>query len=445
MIEGKGGAAGLALLLAVACGGSESPDPPDSLGAPRNLLLISIDTLRADRLGCYGYERDTSPVLDAFAREAIVFRDVASSSPWTIPSHVTMLSGMHPARHGVELPTQVAAAEVTMLAEVLADAGWYGFAITDGGWLTEERGFARGFRSYHDDDQSFAKTLEEAIAYFRHRTPKGAWFGFLHTYDVHCPYDPAEPFRSMFRDPTAQDFAGSEQCGNPHLNAMELNEAQARAVSDRYDGSVREMDAALASFFAHLDESGLLENTVVVITSDHGEEFLEHGRIGHEQSVHRELLQVPLIVRAPGFTPAVIDTPVELVDVMPTLLELLGLEAEREGDGRSLVPLMRGERGEGRARLATLRWKRTLDSWTTADAHLIVDRERDEARLFDRFADAAEQADRSAIDPVRVETLRAELDAALEELRARRIDPEEKPPASEEELRDLERLGYGGR
>ncbi len=429
--------------LLVLVSGCEAPTDEE---APLNLVLISIDTLRADRLGCYGYERDTSPALDRFARDAVVFRDVVAPSPWTIPSHVSLLTGLHPVSHGVELPTQIASDEVTMLAERLMRSGHYTFAITDGGWLSEERGFRRGFLAFHDEDQTFEKTLEEAAAYVRHRTPRGPWFGFLHTYDVHCPYDPEEPFLSMFETPDREEFPATGLCGNPYLNEMSLNEAQASYLSDRYDGSVREADIALESFFAYLDEHDILENTVVVITSDHGEEFLEHGRIGHEESVYRELLQVPLIIRAPGIVPAVIEDPVELVDVVPTLLDLLGAELPPDLDGRSLAPLLRGEvdaSAEPRARLSTLRWKRNLDSWITPDAHLIIDRDGDTASLFDLAADPGEATDRGSAEPGHADALRRELQEMLDRLDTGRRAAVERPQTAEE-LQELRRLGYVG-
>ncbi|MEW6071640.1 MAG: sulfatase [Planctomycetota bacterium] len=432
----------LVAALAGGCGG----EAPASSDARPNLLLISIDTLRADRLGCYGYARDTSPALDRFAAGSVLFRDVAAPSPWTIPSHVSLLSGLAPATHGVELPTQVPAADVTMLAERLSAAGYYCFAITDGGWLSKERGFGRGFRAFHDQDQEFSRTLREAEAYVRHRTPEGPWFGFLHTYDVHCPYDPAEPYRSMFVTPGRAELDARGKCGSPHFNAMGLDAAQAIYLSDLYDGGIRAADAALGEFFAHLEASGALASTVVVVTSDHGEEFLEHGRIGHEESLFRELLQVPLIVRMPGRRPAAIDTPVGLVDLAPTLLELAGAGEAPDLDGRSLGPLLRGEPiPPAAARLSTLRWKRSLDSWLLPGTHLIVDRDRGTAQLFDLAADPAEEHDASAADPARLAALRDALDAALADLhRAQRSPPGDRTfSTAEQEV--LEKLGYAGR
>ena len=206
----------------------------DRDAARPNVLLISIDTLRADRLGCYGYERDTSPNLDRFARErAVRFELAVAESSWTLPSHVTMLSGLHPLTHGAVIPSRAPSDDVEFLAETLTRAGYYAFGFTDGGWLSKGWGFDRGFRSFEAVDSDFTDCVDEALDYIRHRADKGPWFGFLHTYDVHCPYDPPEPWFSMFASKEAEAIDVAGRCGNPHFNDMQLTDAQVRYLSDR--------------------------------------------------------------------------------------------------------------------------------------------------------------------------------------------------------------------
>jgi arylsulfatase A-like enzyme len=195
--------------------------------------------------------------------------------------------------------------------------------------------------------------------YARHRSGRGPWFGFLHTYDVHCPYDPPPPYAGTFRSAGAAPIEVAGRCGNPHFNALGTTPAQARYLSDRYDEDVRRVDDALATLFATLDELGLWDETVVIVTSDHGEEFLEHGRIGHEGTLSPEALSIPLLVHAPGVAPRVVDEVVGLADLVPTVLALAGVPPPGSLDGRSLLPLMRGETDAGRPGwvVSDLAWK----------------------------------------------------------------------------------------
>jgi len=345
-----------------------------------NLILISIDTLRADRLGCYGYDRDTSPALDRFAREhAVRYANAIAESSWTLPSHVTLLSGLHPLQHGVRLPDQKPAEDVELLAERLQREGYYGFGITDGGWLSEGWGFARGFDSFQAADQDLADTVREATEYIHFRDDKGPWFAFLHTYDVHCPYDPPEPFFSMFASEDAEPIEVAGRCGNPHFNASELTAGQARFLSDRYDGGIRWVDDALAELFRFLDERDAWDNTVVVITSDHGEELGEYGRIGHERTLSSEALRIPLLIAAPGLEAGVELQPTGLANVRAIVLDLLGLEADAEAE-RSFV-------------VSDLAWQVELASWWTPREHVVED---SNAITLDSLRDAREVLSASA-------------------------------------------------
>ncbi len=353
--------------LAAACG--SAPDPPP------NVLLVSIDTLRADRLGCYGYARDTTPELDRFARErAVRFARAVAEAPWTLPSHVTMLSGLHPLTHGVRRPDQAPADEVELLAERLGDSH-YSFAVTDGGWISEEWGFARGFDSFQAGDQDIGHAVEQVLDYVRHRLDEGPWFGFLHTYDVHCPYDPPPAYAGRFTSSEAEPIEVAGRCGNPHFNAQPLTPGQARYLSDRYDEDVRRVDDALAKLFAAFDALDLWKNTVVIVTSDHGEEFLEHGQIGHERTLSEEVLSIPLLVSAPGMTPRVELEAVGLADLVPTVLELVGSTPPTGLDGRSLVPLLRGLVDKDRPGwvLSELAWQVDLVKKTTNSERFTLD------------------------------------------------------------------------
>jgi membrane-anchored protein YejM (alkaline phosphatase superfamily) len=347
------------VLFLAGCGGSsvEHEFP--------NVLLVSIDTLRADRLGCYGYERPTTPALDRFAREhAVRFAHAFAESSWTLPSHATMLTGLHPLSHGARQPDLPLDSRWRIPLASLLYETHYSFGVTDGGWLTDRWGFSLGFESFRARDRDIDEALSIVLDFVRYRSDKGAWFGFLHTYDVHCPYDPPAPYAGTFRSDDAEPIEVAGRCGNPHFNSLTLSPGQARYLSDRYDEDVRRVDDALAGLFAELDRLDLWKNTVVIVTSDHGEEFLEHGQIGHERTLSREALSIPLLIAVPGVAPRVVEEPVGLADLVPTIIELVGdewlPEREYDFDGRSLLGLMRGESDPREPVLSELDWQLQL-------------------------------------------------------------------------------------
>lgn len=437
----------LSLALCAGCGGGSPETTPDVAPRPRNLLLVSIDTLRADRLGCYGAPRDTSPNLDRFAARAVRFANVYAESCWTIPSHVTILSGLYPTSHQVVVPQNAPSPEVPLAAEILGRAGFATFASVGGGWMCEEQGFARGFGffdSYVVRRKGFERSIEigfEVLA----RTPESTpFFGFLHTYDVHCPYDPPEPYRSMFATSGRSEFDAAGKCGNPDLNGMGLDAAQAVYLSDLYDGGVRWVDAAFGKLLAGLEERALFDDTVIIVLSDHGEEFLEHGKIGHEGTLNGEALRVPLLVYAPGVAPGVVDAPVGLVDVLPTLLELLDVPAPRELDGRSLVPLMSGASDAARpaGRFAEVDHTRRLRSWTTTDRKLVRDLQSGDVSLFDIAADPFEQRNLALAEPSQRDALTRSLADFMKDLESRRREAAPAKQLSPDKLDELRRLGY---
>jgi arylsulfatase A-like enzyme len=148
---------------------------------------------------------------------------------------------------------------------------------------------------------------------------------FVHSYDVHCPWDPAPEYAELFHSVAAEPLETARRCGNVDYNRMSLTDGQIRHVSDMYDASIRQVDVAMGAFFERLRASGRLEDTVVIVTSDHGEEFGEHGQIGHQRTLYREALRIPLILVAPGLEPRRVASSASLVDVVPTVLDLLGV------------------------------------------------------------------------------------------------------------------------
>jgi arylsulfatase A-like enzyme len=352
-----------------------------------NVILISIDTLRADRLGTYGYDRDTSPALDALAAEGVVFEHVVAESPWTLPSHVTMLSGIHPDGHGVTVPDLRPHPELPSLPAELRDRGYLTLGFTDGGYVGAQYGFDRGFAVFDESPDGLGAALDEAMPLIEDAGDR-PFFLFLHTYDTHCPYDPAPEYASQFATDSARSFETAGKCGNPQYNQMVFKPGQLEHVSNMYDAGIRELDDRLAGFFARLESAGLREDTLIIVTSDHGEEFMEHGQIGHERSLYREVLMIPLIVVGPGIAPGRSRAPAALVDIVPTITTFLGGAASSVGDGRAL--LTRDETSswrpisdDDRVLTSTLSWKLPLRSTMDARLHRIRNTRAERDELYD--------------------------------------------------------------
>ena len=300
-----------------------------------NVVLVSLDTLRADRLGAYGATRPTTPVIDRLAAEGTLFETAITAAPWTLPSHLTMLSGVYPCVHGLVTDAifQRLPGGVHPLAAILRAEGYTTAAFTEDGYILPEV-FQPGFDVFSYGTAAvdgIERTVGAACAWLRDhaRTP---FFLFVHTYQVHWPYQSPAPYHGMFAQP------------------------EARAISrelDDYDAALRYADATLASLVAAIDQLGLASRTVLVVTSDHGEAFNEHGTTRHGNAMYEEILRVPLVWRAPGMVAAGrrVHALVGLIDVVPTILDLLSLPAPAILQGQSLAPLLRGETEPGPPRV----------------------------------------------------------------------------------------------
>lgn len=317
-----------------------------------NVILISVDTLRSDRLGCYGYKRNTSPSIDKLARRGVRFENVISECSWTAPAHMTLFTGLYPTTHGVTTPGVCLWSRIPTLPEVLRRNGYRTFAYTGGGNVAAYYGFGRGFERYavNEGRKKGLKScaLDKAIASAERRIkrfrPEEPYFIFVHGYDVHAPYEPWEPWASRFQSPDAEPFDDYLLDDyDVKKRGRRLSPGNIKFLSDLYDAGVARADQLVGGFFEFLQRRGDLERTIVVFLSDHGEEFGEHGSVGHYGTIYPECLRVPLIIAGPGLEPAVVKQGAGLKDVMPTILQLVGIPAPPT-HGCSLVPLMRGER-----------------------------------------------------------------------------------------------------
>ncbi len=269
-----------------------------------------------------------------------------------------------------------------------------------------------------------------------------------HTFDIHCPYNPPEPYASLFQSPGAEAIDPS-RCAESFMKAG-LTAAQALYLSDRYDGSIRRVDDVLGNLFRFLEERGDLQNTVVVITSDHGEEFFEHGRVGHRRSLHRELLEVPFLIAAPGVSAQRVPQLVSQVDLLPTVLDLMEIPAPEALDGRSLVPALRGLSGKGVFKersfeFSERHYQGTLQSRFDNDHHLIETTVGEKVKLYSVPEDPQEKNNLVLTHPDVVSQKGSELrslirDLELEHDRVGSAEAVVQP--NSQEIERLRSLGY---
>ena len=331
-----------AALLLAAC--AREPAPP----ARPSVVLVSIDTLRADHLGLYGYERDTSPFLDRFAAESLVCEFAWSPCPWTLVAHMTMLTGLFPDQHGVTTGERALADEIPLLAERLLAEGYRTIGLYHPVWVNARHGFQRGFdvfRSHGEADEA-EQHLREELAGLDATRP---FFLFLHLFDVHkgpirenqhSIYPSPEPFQEMFQP------GATGKLPLVSWNLDPKNGEQREAMTALYDGGIRYVDTKLEQWFGELERRGLLENALVFVTADHGENLLDRGRVLGHGSFWNEGIRVPLLVRHPRGLGAGTRVPenAHLGDVVPTVLDVLDLPADPRLPGSSLFAPLSPER-----------------------------------------------------------------------------------------------------
>jgi arylsulfatase A-like enzyme len=327
---------------------------------PRNVILISLDTLRGDHLGCYGYGRDTSPNMDKLAADGVIFLNSFAASPWTLPSHVSIVTGLDCINHQVYQSSDRMDPALPTLADFLRARGLLTAAFTGGGFVSGFFGFNKGFDNFrshgHVADPTQAAKLTKAVLPWIEANRRKSFFLFLHTYQVHNPYVTPEPYNLMFLDPGAElHRVNMTPLRYNHENRYKppVSEAYRRNIVSLYDGEIRYTDEALIGPLVEaLKKDGLYDRTMIVITADHGEEFYEKKSWLHTNAVYDPTLKVPLLVKYPGSRDAGrrVDRYARITDIVPTILDEMGIRyPARSFDGKGLVPLIRGdERGPER-------------------------------------------------------------------------------------------------
>jgi len=339
-----------AIAVAAACSPGRGSQQP-----PQNLLLITLDTLRADHLGFHGYHRDTSPALDGFAAQSTVFSDVTCSMPTTLPSHITIFTGQPPAVHGVTRNGMVPQRDLETFFDEFSRRGVRTAAIVSAGVVQNRFLGGRGIVQKTIDRP--AQTVfqvpgsvvsDNALRWLdRHgEQPFALW---LHYFDTHEPYDPPTEFARRFTDSysgTLSDELDTDwlvSLNRPEIDAS-LTEADRRHIVDVYDAEIAFLDQQLSRVFKKLNADGLLDNTLVVIVSDHGQAHGENGFWGHGERLLEPVIKLSLVIREPGQKIGrVVDAAVESLDVMPTVADYFGFEISDEISGRSLAGAVRGE------------------------------------------------------------------------------------------------------
>jgi len=482
--------AAMAVVLVVAAVGAtrgprgrETGDGPSGTakGTHPNVLLVVIDTLRADHLGCYGYARPTSPTIDAFAAHGTLFANAYALSSWTKPSTASLVTGRSPTEHQtLSEEARLPDTEVT-IAERLRTAGYRTALLSGNPWVTPEYGFDQGVDDFFSAyDERFARVtllmqalrriqdlsggrlrlynrvkylvlgelsttardtilVDEALHWLA-APPRQPFFLYVHMMSPHHPYDPPPPF-----DRFVPDRAHAPVKNYPRKSYRFFEGGDALppdALADmvaRYDGDVLYADTELGRLLAGLDRLGLATTTAVLVTADHGEEFFEHGNWGHGQSVYNELIRVPLLLRLPdgGGAGRRVTTPVSHADVVPTLLAIAGAPPAPALVGRSLLD--DGSR-EPRDAVSELLYRYGESRALVRESEKLVVTKQGERHADDRFDLAADPGEQRALPPD--PALATALDRRVEaEIKARSAAAE--APVDEETRRRLRALGYG--
>lgn len=400
------------LLLLAGCRSSNKEAAAPALRR-LNLVLVTIDTLRADRLGCYGYPKIETPNLDSVASRGVAFENAVAQAPLTSPSHASMMTGLLPTVHKVrDTGGFVLRSSDTTLAEILQQQGWDTAAFVGSSVLKKRFGFDQGFETYDDEmgenrERRAGEVVDRAIAWLGSRTGK-PYFLWVHVYDPHLPYDPPAGFREKYKD-------------RP------------------YDGEIAYTDQELGRLFAAIGK-----NTLLVVLSDHGESFSEHGEYAHGIFLYDTTLRIPFLMAGPGVPARLrVKQQARTVDLLPTVLELMGGKAPQTVQGSSLVPAFTGKEAPTAHSYAETLFPKLNMGWTELRAirtnrWKFVRAPRPE--LYDLAQDPAETSNVIATHPAEARDLESKLDAAAGST-AEKVETAASDRRTMEQLRSLGYLG----
>jgi len=328
-------------------------DPEPSLAAaerPPNILIYLIDCLRADHLGTYGYDRGVSPRIDRFARDSVVFEHLAAAASWTRPAVASLLTGLTPQAHGTRGDRTALSGSVPVIQEILRAEGYVTAAVITNGVVSSKFGFGRGFDDFrylpeqHEKNPEIHelsdRVNEEIFDWLGGRDAARPFFMYVHTTDPHAPYLPRSPYRERFAAATDPAIGLHPAVESLTRGRTVAGPGVRQGLMDLYDGEIAFNDEHFGRLLDRLESEGLYDDTLIVLTADHGEEFEDHGRWEHGLSLYQEMLHVPLVVKLPAGRNAGLRRAeqVSQIDIAPTLLEAAGLDVPATMMGRSLRP-----------------------------------------------------------------------------------------------------------
>jgi len=314
-----------------------------------NVLLVTVDALRPDHLGCNKYLRDTSPTIDYLASQGIMFENAHSQSPHTHTSIASLMTSTYPIRHRSVVGSRPLSKDAITLAEILRDNHYRTGAFVQNYWLTEKLGFGQGFEEYNQlgPTELSNAVVEDSIITWLASNDDRPFFLWLHYLEPHATYLPRRKYLDEFiPEYEGKDWAFTNEMLTDIRRSHKTLKPQALTyIKACYDSEIRWCDTAINRILDSLSQSGLRSRTLIVFLSDHGEEFQDHGSLGHDHTLYEELLHVPLVFHAPSVLQKNIrlSETIETVDVLPTVLEFLGIEIPEEVQGESLLRLIAGE------------------------------------------------------------------------------------------------------
>lgn len=422
-----------------------------------SVLLISIDCLRADHVGAYGYDRDTTPHIDAFAEDAVLFETAVATAPMTLPSHLSIFSGLFPSRHDGSKWAKLALS-VPYLPELLGNAGYQTDAIVTGAYLSQTFGFERGFDLYRYDHRSpAAETVNQAIEFLR-LSDKRNQFLFVHLIDAHWPYEPPDGLAGRFA-PRPRDVAALLQ--KVVDNRAPSSSEETEQVVALYDAEIASADQAVGLLLDEMKTMGIYDRSLIVITGDHGEAFYEHGHWQHSKTLYEEVTRIPLIVKWPGRSPkGRVGRQVSQVDIFPTVLSAAKLPPP-QSDGIGLLEFVE-ETAEAKKRRRIVSenawrsprgWARKVAIRTEKWKYLVTiagppgkEPEESDVRseeLYNLTEDPLEQNNLAEESSSDIEAFRRELANYLGEARKRRASRRTEDIVEDETTKErLRSLGY---
>jgi arylsulfatase A-like enzyme len=331
-----------------------------------NIILISLDTLRADHIGSYGYSRNTSPYMDEFAKDSVLFENTYVHSPWTLPSHVSMLYSLNAANHQIYYSTQKIDVSLPSIASFLKKYGYITHALTGGGFVSSIFGFAKGFDWYENpvggSVPDEARQLYGYASSWLTENKDKQFFLFLHTFQIHGPYHSPKPWNEAFLEEGAKwGRIGLSNFLKEHGEDYAFTEKERNNIVALYDADILYTDEMFINpLISHLKKLGIYDNTLIIITSDHGEEFYEHKGWLHSNTLYEELLRVPLLVKFPGsqYKGTRVKTKCRSIDIMPTILDVVSVKYDENSiDGKNLLPLVLGKESKDRIYISDLAFK----------------------------------------------------------------------------------------